>query len=170
MPSRSQTLGRRALACAAAATAVAAALALPGPASADGGVTQSVDVVLGLPAALSAVNTLPTSMCFDPDSAGPAAPTCHPIPGAMVSDEDLALDLDYVLSSSTQPSALLTKVGEGACSADNKTGIVLELGPASYQPGSSIVFTLRQGTKVLVSQTHPAGSKQTQYSPSFRAC
>lgn len=169
MPSRSQTLGRRGLAGAAAAAAVAAALALPGPASADGGVTQSVDVVLELPTALSQVNKLPTYASVDPDGPGPAEPIRRDLPTAMVSNEDIVLDLDYVLSSATQPSALLTKVGEDVCGT-GRHGIVLQLGPATYQPGSSIVFVLRQGTREIASLSYPAGSKQTQYAPHFQTC
>lgn len=169
MPSRSQTLGRRALACAAAATAVAAVLALPGPASADGGVTQSVDVVLELPTALSQVNKLPKGADFDPDGEGPAEPIHKDLPTAMVSSEDIFLDLDYVLSSATQPSALLTRAGEDVCGTGTH-GIVLQLGPATYQPGSSIVFVLRQGLNELARISYPAGSKQTQYAPHFKTC
>lgn len=169
--STSALRGRRgALAAAATGASVIGLLALPGTASANGGVSQSVDLVLGVPAAVSSLGSLPTQLCFDPDGAGPTAPSCQSIPTATLSDDDLVLDLDYVLSSSTQPSAALAKVGEGVCGAAGKFGIVLELGPATYQPNSSIVFTLYQGTKKLAGETYPTGNKSTQYAPSFRAC
>ena len=151
-------------------------LALPGTASANGGgIAQSVDVVLGMPAASVSLDRLPSRLCYDPDgSAGPKPPECKDVatPPSVTTGDDLILAVDYVLSSSTKPSSILTLAGEGVCpgGAPTDLGLIFDLGPATYQPGSSIVLTLHQGTTELARLSSPAGTGQTQYGFGHSAC
>lgn len=172
--SRTSTVATRrgAVAVAAAGAGVVGLLALPGTASANGGVAQGVDVVLSLPS-FTTPSSLPGSVCLDPDGAGPEhKETCQPIGGATTPGDDFALALDYVLSSSTQPSAVLTRAGEGVCPGSTTGyGMVLELGPATYQPNSWIVVTLaRNGGTPQEVFKYPAGSGSTRYLPVAKVC
>lgn len=162
---------RGTLAAIAAGGAAVGLVMLPGAATANaGGVSQAIDVMLGVPNAIGTLNTLPENICFDPDNTqGPQEPICKPLPALSVSDEDLFLHMDYVLSSSTQPSQALAKAGDGVCGT-TRLGLVLSLAPASYQPNSTIVFTLHQGTRLVHRQEYPAGNKQTVYAPLLTTC
>lgn len=125
-----------------------------------GGVHQAAEIEIAIPATSVGFSTPdqgPKQLCFYADTTPENPPAdadklCVPTSGAIgetIDGVNALIEATYVLSSSTHPNSVASRVGkvcpdddrDGTTDTEPHFGAIWEISNATYQPGSSIVVT-----------------------------